>query len=249
MIYKIYRIENLLENKSYIGYTTNLKKRMYVHKYRKHPSLNGGNSIVHLLCETDCQEEASSLERKYIQEFDTMNIEKGYNLQSGGVFDYSWSESSLLKMSKSQEGNLNGLGKHVNLGIKKSDEAKKNMSLALKKRWANTPNKLDKIMKMVEKRSKKFAETGNPRKGIPRTEEDKLSMSIALKKRWKEKGHPSKGKPVSEEQKKQISETLKMKYALGILPPKVRTKETIQRMIETKRLKKLLKEQSLINPP
>lgn len=89
----IYKITNLINNKSYIGQTKNtIKIRMYKHYSKaKQENITGidaaikkygkENFIIEELCQ--CQnQDLDELEKFYINKYDTFN--KGYNLTTGG---------------------------------------------------------------------------------------------------------------------------------------------------------------------
>jgi group I intron endonuclease len=94
--YKVYKITNITDGKSYIGMTT----RRICDRWEEHVANSKGkrkrNSkfyvaiakfgpkafIKDILCTTTSKEEAKALEAKYIQEFDTYN--SGYNSNLGG---------------------------------------------------------------------------------------------------------------------------------------------------------------------
>lgn len=122
MKYTIYYIENIINNKLYIGYTSNtIEKRFKSHlknaknkvNRRLYDSMNYHgyeNFKVIKLDETDTQEMANELESWYIYLLDTINPDKGYNMTLGGdggntLIKYSDEEKQLIyqKQQESRE--------------------------------------------------------------------------------------------------------------------------------------------------
>lgn len=94
-MFTIYKLESP-EGKVYIGCT---KHNRLEHRFGRDgegyygqpyiwPAIQkfGWNSFKHeVIATTESREEASELERRYIQEYDSMNLEKGYNVRPGGI--------------------------------------------------------------------------------------------------------------------------------------------------------------------
>lgn len=98
MIYYIYKIENILNHKKYIGLTNNIKRRRSRHftdlKYNHHDNsflqkeyniYGAENFIFEVVFEGECSyEEISKKEQYYIQKYDSYY--NGYNQNEGGNF-------------------------------------------------------------------------------------------------------------------------------------------------------------------
>lgn len=92
--YYIYKATNLINGKSYIGKTVQLKERIWQHlrKYEKEDCLfhqemkkyGDDNFEWEVIDTTNSEKEAIELEKKYIKEFGTL-APKGYNMNKGGV--------------------------------------------------------------------------------------------------------------------------------------------------------------------
>ena len=94
--FKIYCIENLVNNKKYIGKTSKtIEKRFKKHinnaqkkiNRRLYDSMNFhgyDNFKVYLICEADSNENANLKEIKYIKQYNTKNPKFGYNMTNGG---------------------------------------------------------------------------------------------------------------------------------------------------------------------
>lgn len=92
----IYCIENQVDNKKYIGQTTNFYNRKHDHlsslrhnrhrnTYLQHSWNKYGEQNFSIYILQECtKDELDSLERDYISKFNTMNRDFGYNRESGG---------------------------------------------------------------------------------------------------------------------------------------------------------------------
>lgn len=129
----IYCIENLVNGKMYIGQSKDIKGRFNQHtstlRRNKHKNeylqkswnkYGESNFKFYVLLACDI-ERLDNLERKCIQEFKTLDVNFGYNIESGGNLHKTMSESSKKKLSKAKKGK------------KKSKEAIENMRKSAKK--------------------------------------------------------------------------------------------------------------------
>ena len=92
----IYKIENKINHKVYIGQTINFKERMYQHKYLRTDvkpqmidlAINkyGVDNFTYIIIDqADTPEEADIKEKQYIIEYDCLKP-KGYNILKGGRY-------------------------------------------------------------------------------------------------------------------------------------------------------------------
>src|SRR3990172_11320035 len=108
----IYRIYNVKNNKSYIGLSRNVNKRLIKHfSYLRHnthtnthlqSSFNkyGETSFKHeILQECIDQNELSEQEKYYIDLYKSNDSKYGYNLTSGGEVNFNVSDETRLKLS------------------------------------------------------------------------------------------------------------------------------------------------------
>jgi group I intron endonuclease len=181
----IYMLTNKINGKRYIGFTTDLQKRLASHKYRaekeshnyilinainKHGWDNFECSVLEE--HPDAEYAKRVLEPKYIKEMNTFfENKKGYNMTHGG------------------EGTL---------GYKKTPEECEVMSKRLKGRTLS-PERIEQIRQQV-------TGTGNPNYGKTHSEETRNKISEGIRKAHKE----GRGKRRwTEEQRKQASENKK----------------------------------------
>lgn len=138
----IYCIENINNNKKYIGQSVNIYKRWRTHKsnLNQHRHVNdylqrawdkyGENCFRFYILEVCDILQLDEFEIKYIEQFDTTNIQSGYNLNTGGNGNPSPSEYVRQKMRDnhadvSGENNPN-YGKHMSDDIKQKMVANRN---------------------------------------------------------------------------------------------------------------------------
>lgn len=108
----VYCIENRVDNKKYIGQTTNFYNRKHDHlsslrhnrhrnTYLQHSWNKYGEENFSIYILQECtKEELDSLEKNYISKFDTMNRDYGYNRESGGNRYKEASDSTKKLISK-----------------------------------------------------------------------------------------------------------------------------------------------------
>jgi len=193
-MYCIYKITNVINNKSYIGKTNNIEKRIKKHLYltgkgiKRHLYnailLYGWENFIVEIIQEGTKENINSLEVYWINHFETTNKEKGYNATFGGEGGDTWTlnqnkyatskklriKNTGQKRSKEFCEKMSSLFK----GRKVSEEQKEQISETLKKKYANGEIIVSEIC--VE-----FIKNQLSRKGIKHKEESKQKMSIARK--------------------------------------------------------------------
>jgi len=132
----IYKIENLINGKVYIGQTRqkdyrrrwdrhkqDLKNNKHhnMHLQRSYLKYGEGNFRYELLDNSKSQEELNDLEILYIKEAKSCDLNYGYNLDTGGKNNFV-SEETKRKISISNKGR--------GLGRKLSEETKKRISIS-----------------------------------------------------------------------------------------------------------------------
>jgi group I intron endonuclease len=140
----IYKIENIVNKKVYIGQSWNILKRWRLEKsgyavneYLKRSFLKYGKdsfkfSILQELLDMEAsQETLDELEKKYIEIYESSNITKGYNIREGG----SRGRHSIISKEKNRQAHL---GKII------SEETRKKMSKAHIGNKSNLGKKLTK---------------------------------------------------------------------------------------------------------
>lgn len=116
----IYKITNNINNKVYIGQTTNsLNERIreYRNEYKHNPNSRpiiramnkyGFNNFnFEIIDETDSKLKLDELERKYIKEYNSLITQNGYNVELGGNGKGKHSKETRRKISEAQIGKLN----------------------------------------------------------------------------------------------------------------------------------------------
>lgn len=190
----IYKIENKVNGKIYIGQTT---KKSFDERYRGDVERNTHNKhlqnsikkygienfkIDECLCECDSEEELNEAEKFYIDYFNTMDPNHGYNKREGGN------------------------------GGKLSDETKEKLSESIKKALADPETK----KKMSEARKGKYCGEKNPMWGKHAkdymTEEAIQMRRKKISESLKGEKNPMYGKPLSNEHKRKLSEAKKGKH-------------------------------------
>lgn len=112
----VYAINNKINNKKYIGITTSTITERYPHGIRAHhnPHLRksvkkyGHNNFEFVILEKNIKniEMLQELEKKYIEEYDTCNKDKGYNKSLGGYgvrLPHPFSREHCKRISKTKK--------------------------------------------------------------------------------------------------------------------------------------------------
>ena len=135
----IYAIKNNDNGKIYIGQSKDLSHRKSTHLYdlknnRHHNEAmqadynkNPDAFVFEILCKCGA-DDLDDLEKYYIQKFKSTDAKYGYNLDGGGLKNFTCSESTRKKRSNIQKGNKNMRG------IKLSEEWKRHISEANQKK-------------------------------------------------------------------------------------------------------------------
>ena len=128
----IYYIENITNRKKYIGQSLNIKARWYRHKYELNNSIHdndylqnawnkyGEKNFKFKILEECSEDSLNDKERYYINLFNTLNEDFGYNLKQGGQDKNYLSDYAKNKISK---GNKRFYREHPESKIRKSISA------------------------------------------------------------------------------------------------------------------------------
>lgn len=153
-MYTVYQHKNKINNKVYIGITSQIPERRWGSNgcnYKSSPHFYsaiqkyGWDNFEHNILFTNLtKEEACLKEQELIQKFNAMNREYGYNSTSGGEV-FSMNKETKEKISHALMGNKNGLGhacseekkkkiSNAQKGRKFTDEHKQKLSIAAQNR-------------------------------------------------------------------------------------------------------------------
>ena len=233
----IYKIENTVNGKCYIGQTVNSFNERYSfsgegiervykhHKYNKEHNIHYnvhllgaiekyGLEVFYVIEEFDVaysKEQLDSLEKKYIKEFNC--IDNGYNNKEGGS-DGKHSEEVCKKISESLKGKLCGenhpmYGKHHTEETRlKQSEAHKGKNCGENHYMYGKQHSEDVRRKMSESLKGKNAGENNPMYGVHRYGENSPNYD---NHKLAGENHPLYGKHRTEEERRKISESLKGK--------------------------------------
>lgn len=193
----IYCIENIKNNKRYIGQSIDVNLRLSNHKsalrHNRHRNIHlqdawnkygEENFNFYIICEC-AEEELDDKECCYISEFNCMNPSYGYNFESGGNKNKHPSDVTRQKMSESHIGVQAGINNPA-WGVPKSAETKKKISDTQMERFKNKEN--------------------HPMFGKHHSQDAKNKMSESLKGKYAGSNHPFFGQTHSEEERKKISQ-------------------------------------------
>jgi group I intron endonuclease len=173
----IYCIENIVDNKKYIGKSVNissrwkshlsaLKNKAYNNNYLQNSYNKHGESCFYFSILEICSNDyLNDREKYYIQLYKT-KVSNGYNFDDGGSEKLNLSQETKIKLSLSKMGKRN-----PNFGKKDSEET----------------------------RQRKIASNSGKNKGLIRSEEFKKRLSIIAKQNYKPHYH-------SEDFKRKLSE-------------------------------------------
>lgn len=129
----IYKITNKINNKKYIGQSTNIKRRKSEHFTKKcdmvisHSIFKYGKENFDFEILEECEEsQLDELEIKYITEYKSTNREFGYNVDNGGNGTGKMSEETKQKISYANKGEKNAFygKKHTDESINKQSDVK-----------------------------------------------------------------------------------------------------------------------------
>ena len=191
----IYCIENIKNNKKYIGQSVDIYRRWANHKCDlngdRHNNEHlqsawnkyGEDNFIFTIIEQCLEEMLDEREIYYINMYDCMNNSFGYNLETGGNKNKHPSEETRKKMSEAHIGLQAGENSPM-WGKQLSDETKRKIS---------------------ESKIGKYVGKNHPRYGTRHSEESKKKMSEANIGRFSGDNHPMYGQKHSQEDRKKIS--------------------------------------------
>ena len=177
----IYKFENIINGKVYIGQTVRPKKRYWEHCSGKEDSLiskaiqkYGIENFKYEVLETVDKEHLNDREIYWIEYYNS--VENGYNLTYGGNQNIIFSENTRKKMSESHTGiplpeSAKEKLRDFKTGKACPESAKKKLSEYWKNYWKEHP--------YPEERRKKC---GNGKKGRKHTEEEKRKISESVRR-------------------------------------------------------------------
>ena len=212
----IYKIENIVNGKVYIGQSVDIKRRWSAHKkcktndffhnaLRKHPEQFKFSVLL-----TCSREMLDTWERDMIALYDCI-YPSGYNFTNGGGSNTEISDETRRKLSESHRGITHSDEtkrkiSEAHKGITHSDEAKRKISEAKKGRPGiphsdETKRKLSESHRGIphsEEHKRKISESNRGKHNTPQSDETKRKLSEEMK-----------GRTVSDETKRKISEARK----------------------------------------
>jgi group I intron endonuclease len=171
----LYKITNQLNGKIYIGQSKNDKYRWRQHLYfAKNPNKTG-QYIHHAMAKYGAenfefqiiafcrnQEDANNIENTLILQYNSRDTQFGYNLTVGGNYG-GHSEETKRKLSEATKQQIKEKG-HPSQGVKRSEEARQNMSAAQQNRNNNYTPEMRKRMSDSHKGQKHPSEVVEKRK-------------------------------------------------------------------------------------
>ena len=207
----IYKIENLINGKVYIGQAIDIDKRWYAHKSELHFNKHQNNHLQNAwnkygeqnfkfeVIEECLVNELNTKEQYWLNYYGGLNSSNNYNKKEAGSKGKP-SNETLIKQSISHLGNKPTLETRIKMrnshkGKIYTQTQRINISNAIKEYYKNNPEAKDRTK-----------EIGKRNKGRKHTSEEKQKISNKLKGRentW------NKGKKLSDETRKKMSEAKK----------------------------------------
>jgi group I intron endonuclease len=212
----IYCITNKINEKKYIGQSIDIENRWKFHKYHYHNNhlknamlKDGMDNFEYSILKTISKSGLTKIlldvyEEKYIELYNTLDKDKGYNKKHGGT-NGSLSEESLKLMVETRR---------KNGSYNVSKECRDKISLALKgkkqteiSKIHNSISKMGHIVSEETREKIRQANLGrkNPHSGYPRSEEAKRKIGLA-----------TKGRKHSEEAKAKMRESIAQRKKEGV---------------------------------
>ena len=217
----IYCIENTVNHKRYIGQSVDIYRRWQTHRYllneNKHDNdylqkawnKYGEDNFVFSILERCDKDELSQIETKYINTYQTLNEDYGYNLQSGGASQYYLSDATKQKISQALTGKMAGEN-NPRYGKPVSDETREKIRQANINPSEETREKMRRARlgtKASDETKQKLREARKNQPRQPHSEETKKKLSEIAKERFKDTQNcPMFGKNHTEESKKKIGD-------------------------------------------
>lgn len=192
----IYKVTNKINGKVYIGQTIQpLSERWRKHSYSKKMLMarvinkyGKENFTIEQIDSAASRDELDLKEQYWINFYDSMNHDKGYNLTSGGGH-CEVSETSKKKRSEALKGRFVG-ELHPMYGIPRSDEVKRKCREAVlgrvfseetrKKMSEAAKHKSEKQMEALRKVHERQKGVNHPSYGKPRSKESKIKQREAM---------------------------------------------------------------------
>lgn len=205
----IYKIENTVNNKAYIGQTINKpenrwKEHQRISKNTDNPDFSYIHSAIRkygascftfeVIDKANTKEELDAKEKQYISSLNTL-VPNGYNISSGGQFSKIIPESSRKKISESKKG-----PKNPNYGKVLTQEEREFHRQVMLKKYSDPEERLKNGQRMKEVWSRPgYKEKMHAIRINQFTEEDKKKIGAKSRSMWND---PDFRKKMSDKKKK-----------------------------------------------
>lgn len=155
----IYCIENLINGKKYIGQSVNIEARWCKHKSELNNNIHfndylqkswnkyGEDNFKFYVLEFCDINKLDKLEVYYIDLYQTLNRQNGYNLTSGGAFNKKYSDETRLKISLSLKGHEVSAETRIKISKNHADISGKNNGMYGKRHTEEAKNKVSQANK------------------------------------------------------------------------------------------------------